>query len=102
MTASDKVASATQTFTATAKSNSGGPSLRLVIQRVALGATPKKVDLNSYASDPDGDAISYSVSSDDTSKATVSLSGLNFNHHRQGGGVSLHQGQSQRRAALYE
>ena len=75
VTASDKVASATQSFSVTVGSNSGGPSLSLVIQRVALGATPKKVDLNNYCSDPDGDAISYSVSSADTSKATVSMSG---------------------------
>ena len=42
---------------------------------MTVGATPKKVDLNNYFSDPDGDSISYSVSSADTSKARVSLSG---------------------------
>ena len=75
VTASDKVASATQSFSVTVKTNSGGPNGSVTIQTVTVGATPKKVDLNNYFSDPDGDSIRYSVSSSDTGKARVSLSG---------------------------
>ena len=75
VTASDKAASATQSFSVTVNTNTGGPSGSVPIQTVGAGATPRKVDLDNYFSDPDGDSISYSVRSSDTGKARVSVSG---------------------------
>ena len=40
-----------------------------------VGATAATVDLSSYFSDPDGNPLTYSATSSNTSKATVSVSG---------------------------
>ena len=44
-------------------------------QTVRVGATAATVDLSSYFSDPDGNPLTYSATSSNTSKATVSVSG---------------------------
>ena len=44
-------------------------------QTVRVGETAGTVDLSSYFSDPDGNPLTYSATSSNTSKATVSVSG---------------------------
>ena len=64
---------------------------------VAVGTIPKQtltpedtaattIDVSSYFSDPDGDTLTYTATSDDTSKVTVSVSGANISMTPVAGG----------------
>ena len=44
-------------------------------QSLAVGGASVSVDVNSYFSDPDGDALSYTFSSSDTNKLNASITG---------------------------
>ena len=77
VTATDTLgATGTQTFTATVQPNSA-PELvgSIPAQTVSLTASAVTVDVSSYFSDADNNPLTYSATSSDTSKATVSLSG---------------------------
>ena len=66
--------SATQTFTLTVLRQNTAPGPALIpTQTVNTGGTTT-LNLASYFSDPDGDPLTYTASSSDTAKATVSLS----------------------------
>ena len=68
-------ATGTQTFTVTVEPNSAPTTVGSVpAQTVAEGGTAATVDVSPYFSDPDGNPLTYSATSSDTSKATVSLS----------------------------
>ena len=72
VTATDTAnATATQTFTVTVEANSV-PVGSIPSQTVRVLGT---VDVSSYFSDPDGHPLTYSATSSDTTKATVSVSG---------------------------
>ena len=75
VTASDGAASATQTFKVTVSANST-PVIVISISTVNVPAAGGTVshDVSSYFSDPDGDTLTYTVTSSDTTQATVSMS----------------------------
>ena len=77
VTATDSLgATATQTFTATVQPNSAPTTVGSIpAQTVSLTASAVTVDVSSYFSDADNNPLTYSATSSDTSKATVSLSG---------------------------
>ena len=67
--------SATQTFTVTVEPNSAPvPVGTIPTQTVRVGGSDATLDVSSYFSDPDGNPLTYSATSSDTSRATVSLS----------------------------
>ena len=69
-------AGATQTFSASVVSNRSPISVGPIPnQTVRVGDTAVTVDVSSYFSDPDGNPLTYSATSSNTSKATVSVSG---------------------------
>ena len=76
VTASDGRLSATQTIAVTVVTNQT-PTAEGTIpaQTVAIGTTPKTVDVGGYFNDPDGDTLTYTATSSAISKATVTISG---------------------------
>ena len=69
-------ATATQTFSLTVEPNSAPtPVGSIPNQTVSVTETARTVDVSSYFSDPDGNPLTYSATSSDTSIATVSTSG---------------------------
>ena len=67
---------ATQTFTARVISNRSPTKVGTIpTQSVRVDGSTTTVDVSSYFSDPDGDPLTYSATSSNTSKATVSMSG---------------------------
>ena len=69
-------ATATQTFTVTVEPNSAPVAVGTIpAQMVSVTATSKTVDVSPYFSDPEGNTLTYSATSSDTGKATVSMSG---------------------------
>ena len=77
LTATDsRDATATHTFSITVLPNSAPTTVGTIpAQTVSIGGSAGTVDLSSYFSDPDGNPLTYSATSSDTSKATVSVSG---------------------------
>ena len=75
VTASDGTDSATQTFKVTVSANSS-PVIVISISTVNVPAAGGTVshDVSSYFSDPDGDTLTYTATSSDTTKVTVSMS----------------------------
>ena len=75
VTASDGTDSATQTFKVTVSANSA-PVIVISISTVNVPAAGGTVshDVSSYFSDPDGDTLTYTATSSDTTKVTVSMS----------------------------
>ena len=70
--------SATQTFAVTVNPQPNrAPTTAGTIptQNLTVGGSTGTLNLGSYFSDPDGDALAYSASTDDTSIAAVNLSG---------------------------
>ena len=75
VTASDANASANQTFTATVVTNQAPTAVgTLSAQTMGLRSNSRTVNVSGNFSDPDGDSLSYTVSSSDTSKVTASIS----------------------------
>ena len=69
-------AAAQQSFSVNVVSNRSPISVGPIPnQTVRVGETAGTVDLSSYFSDPDGNPLTYSATSSNTSKATVSVSG---------------------------
>ncbi len=69
-------AAAQQSFSVSVVSNRSPISVGTIPnQTVRVGETAGTVDLSSYFSDPDGNPLTYSATSSNTSKATVSVSG---------------------------
>ncbi len=77
VTATDsRSATATQTFTVTVWANSAPVTVGSIPdQSVRVGGTAGTVHVSSYFSDPDGDTMTYSATSSDTSIATAGLLG---------------------------
>ena len=77
LTATDsRDATGTHTFSLTMLPNSAPTTVDTIPnQTVSLTESARTVDLSSYFSDPDGNPLTYSATSSDTSKATASLSG---------------------------
>ena len=78
VTATDsRGATGTHTFTITVLANSAPTTVGTIpTQTVSLSGSAGTVDLNSYFSDPDGNhSLTYTATSSNTSKATVSVSG---------------------------
>ena len=75
VTASDGTDSATQTFKVTVSANSS-PVIVISISTVNVPAAGGTVshDVSSYFSDPDGDTLTYTATSSDTTEVTVSMS----------------------------
>ena len=69
-------ATASQTFTAIVVSETGDPSPIGTIpnQTLYLGEAPATVDVSGYFLDPNGDVLTYTATSFDITKATVSVS----------------------------
>ena len=76
ITATDTAnATATQSFTVTVNPNSAPVAVGTIpAQTVRVGVTAGTVDLSNYFNDPDGYPLTYSATSSDTSKTTVSVS----------------------------
>ena len=67
---------ATQTFTARVISNRSPVRVGSIpAQAARMGSTATTVDVSSYFSDPDGNPLTYSATSSNTNRATVSMSG---------------------------
>ncbi len=73
----DRALTAEQTLTVTVTNVNEKPTAvkEFAAVLVIYGGTSENVNMASHFSDPDGDALHYSAKSDDTSKATVSVSG---------------------------
>ena len=77
VTASDGAATATQTIAVTVQANSAPTTVGTIPnQTVTVGKNDISLDVSSYFSDPDGDTLTYSASSNATGKATVGVSGV--------------------------
>ena len=71
----DSNASVTQTFTVNVVSNRTPTKVGSIpTQTVGVGGTAATVDVSSYFSDPDGNPLTYTATSSNPSRATVSLS----------------------------
>ena len=77
VTATDsRDATGTHTFTLTVLANTAPTTVGTIpTQTVSLSGAAGTVDLSSYFSDPDGNPLTYTATSSNISKATVSLSG---------------------------
>ena len=78
VTASDGSLSVSQSFTLTILPRENNQAPTVSSTTPVLNVEPDSsidVDLSTYFSDPDGDPMTYTASSDDTAKATVSTSG---------------------------
>ena len=77
LTATDsRDATGTHTFSLTVLANSAPTTVGTIpTQTVSLGGAAGTVDLSNYFSDPDGNPLTYTATSSDTGKATVSVSG---------------------------
>ena len=76
VTATDGYNSATQTLSVTVVANSAPVAVGTIPdQSVRVGSPAVTVNVRSYFSDPDGHPLTYSATSSDTSKATVSVLG---------------------------
>ena len=77
VTATDsRDATGTHTFTLTVLANTAPTTVGTIpTQTVSLSGSAGTVDLSSYFSDPDGNPLTYTATSSNISKATVSLSG---------------------------
>ena len=76
VTASDGRLSATQTIAVTVVTNQTPKAVGTIpAQTVAIGTTPKTVDVGGNFSDADGDTLTYTATSSAISKATVTISG---------------------------
>ena len=77
VTATDtRDATGTHTFTLTVLANTAPTTVGTIpTQTVSLSGAAGTVDLSSYFSDPDGNPLTYTATSANISKATVSLSG---------------------------
>ena len=73
----DRAKTASQTFTVTVTDVNEAPLAIGAIPGVSVnvGGNPRSVDAASYFTDPDGDTLSYTASSNKTGAATVSVSG---------------------------
>ena len=76
VTASDGSQTATQTIAVTVSQSNSAPTKVGTILPITLtaGGSATNVDVSSSFSDPDGDTLSYTAVSSDTTKATVSVS----------------------------
>ena len=75
VTASDGSLSAKQSFSVAVINNRAPTTVGTIpSQTVTAGGNTKTLDVSSYFSDPDGDALTYTASSSAASKATVSAS----------------------------
>ena len=78
VTASDGSLSATQSIPVTVTLNQAPIAVGGVASRkLGLRASARTINVSGAFSDPDGDSLSYTAVSSDTSKATVSASGTN-------------------------
>ena len=78
-------ATATQDIAVTVIANRAPTTVGTIpTQTVSLSGSAVTLDLDSYFSDPDGNPLTYSATSSNTSKATVSVSEVNVNYHRSG------------------
>ena len=76
VTATDGYNSATQTSAVTVEANSPPVAVGSIPdQSVRVGSPAVTVNVRSYFSDPDGHALTYSATSSDTTKSTVSVLG---------------------------
>ena len=76
VTASDGALSATQTIAVTVTTNRAPTTVGTIsAMTLGVGTNPTTLDVSSKFSDPDGDTLTYTASSSDTSKATITSSG---------------------------
>lgn len=74
--ASDGSLYADDTFSITVANVQDAPDFKTPVpDQTMVAGTSKNINLNDYAEDVDGDSLSYSATSSDTSKATAELSG---------------------------
>ena len=87
VTASDATRSAAQLFALSLVANRA-PTTSGTIPDAEIAKLDHVVDVASYFSDPDGDTLSYSASSDDTGVATVAVSGSEVTVSRVAAGTA--------------
>ena len=77
VTANDGSLTATQAFTVIVTAANRAPAAvgTIPAQTLTVGGSAVTVNVSSYFSDPDGDTLTYTASSNDTAVATVSTSG---------------------------